>query len=800
MKKSFRKRKYSNRKYSKKKYKTNNKKNKIKKRTKYTKRKNKKKASHGKNLLGGSGPAGFAKESVSFPDHSRCLALLDTKNNWIPIRLNIERKRQALAQNRYQSHEQGRQLQEEDSEWVYLDPLDSLLFTITNLDDNTRQYIQSNECFIQKKKNPIQQKQEHKMGARHTEYSFQITIGLSADTTEASNYLHNTKAKGMKSKLIIGFPRNIGCRAEQEYMQLLRAFPDSELTQTEESSELAVTKEAVARKEDKINFNSILDIYGYYLPGIEDKVQRFNCLVFDHVINKWTEIDVEYFALEPEPEPEPEPGPEPEHAVEQAEASEIIKGTKYFIKMGDKIFGSSTIDIVKPKNNRSDSGNRKPNYQLRLNLNPQFQEGMSVSDFPLLKDTNDTRYSHKLILGWDEPSRFEEFLEMQPVYPDHLGTGETGGDTEGVSIVEKSVSKPEPEPGHEPDPAKQATATDRQQQFEYVPIYKNTMGGTHAKTNLVFVTDRNDDTPNNVYFITDGNKFTNKNSGSSPQNGSLEGWTVELIAQENVGFRGGITGVKNPHGLIKLTAPVEQHVTYSWGNYYVGLNEGSYINPIKIVPRVGEDEVGSEEETLSLYHKLKDLSLGPIHDLYIKAVERVISKFKAAGGLNTGGVFRVKSDDLSKHSDSFDKYLSELNSDTLPNFMKYVDELPKDPLLLADLLKKMYREMPFDIISREELDILTSDNTAHFNESLVGSKRSILLNLLLNLFKEINDSSYSGEDKMTVEGLKNILVPCLKLDILIQQIVIDNGGAMDEGVRESAQEIYDKMETLILYS
>lgn len=774
MKKSFRKRKYSNRKYSKKRYNTNKKRNNIKKR-RYTKRGNKKKASHGKNLLGGSGPAGFAQESVSFPDASRCLALLDTKNNWIPIRLNIERKRQALARNRYQSHEQGRQLQEEDSEWVSLDPLDPLLFTITNLDDNTRQSIQSNECFIQKKKNPIQQKQEHKMGAQNTEYSFQITIGLSADTTEASNYLHNTTAKGMKSKLIIGFPRNIGCIAKQEYMKLLREFPDSELTQTEESSELAVTKEAVTRKEDKINFNSILDIYGFYLPGIEDKVKRLNCLVFDHVINKWTAIDVEYFALEPEPE----------HAVEQAEASETIKGTKYFIKMGDKIFGSSTIDIVEPKNNRSDSVNRKPNYQLRLNLNPQFQEGMSVSDFPLLKDTNDTRYSHKLILGWDEPSRFEEFLKMQPVYPVHLGTGETGGDTE-----------PEHKPGLGPESAKQATATDLQQQNEYVVIYKNTMGGTHVKTNLVFVNSPFDDTQK-VYFMKDRES---KKSGSSPQNGSLEGWTVELIAQEDVGWRGGITGVENLYGLITLTAPVKQHVTYSMGNLYVGLDERSYINPIKIVPRVGEDEVGSEEETLSLYHKLKDLSLGPIHDLYIKAVERVISKFKAAGGLNTGGVFRVKSGDLSKHSDSFDKYLSELNSDTLPNFMEYVDELPNDPLLLADLLKQMYREMPFDIISREELDILTPDNTAHFNESLVGSKRSILLNLLLTLFKEINDSSYSGEDKMTVEGLKIILAPCLKLDTLIQQIVIDNEGEMDEGVRESVQEIYDKMGTLINYS
>lgn len=346
-------------------------------------------------------------------------------------------------------------------------------------------------------------------------------------------------------------------------------------------------------------------------------------------------------------------------------------------------------------------------------------------------------------------------------------------------IDRQGWEKLEPEPGED---------RSGQEIVSSIPIYKNKSVG-YSTTNIVFVVN-GDSTK--VYFKKEGES---KMAGSSPQNGSLEDWGVSYVREFKYGD--GITGVKTPHGLITLTAPVDQCLL--GGRFYRGSDGKKYINPIKIVPRVGEDGVGSREETLELYRKLKDLSLGPIHDLYIEAVEHVISKFKEINGLNTGGVFRVKSDDLSKHSDSFDKYLSELNSGDLSSFKGYVSTLT-DPLLLADLLKKMYREMPFDIISREELDILTHDNTTHFNESLVGSKRSILLNLLLTLFLDIHNSSYSGEDKMTVEGLKNILVPCLKLDILIEEIISDNGGVMDEGVRESAQEIYDKMETLILYS
>ena len=740
MKKSFRKIKYSNRKYSKKRYKTNKKRGNTKKKRKYTKRRNKKKTSHRKNLLGGarqqeqldaepereperepepeqSGPAGFAQESASFPIDTHCLALLDTKNNWIPINLNITRKR---SQGWRRLVIGGRE--QEDSEWDFLDPL---LFEITTLDNNKTVLIQSNECFIQKKKKSIQKEQELKMGAQNIKYSFQITIGLSADTEMASDYLHKTTAEGMKSKLIIGFPSNKGCNPEKEYMQLLRAFPDSELTITEKS---ILSSKLV---EDKIDFASIVNIYGEFQETTGDKVKTFNCFVFNHGINKWTELDVQYFVSESGTDP------------------------KYFIKIGGKIVGSSTIYIVKPKNNRSDSENVNPTYQLRLNLNPQFQMGGSLSNFPHLEATSDTLYSHKLILGWDDEYKFKEFLEMQP-------------DTEW-----ESVSGPETEP-----------------EIVSIPIYKN-KSLLYSTTNIVFVSGSGNGGTTKVFFNKEG---TTKMAGSSPQNGSLEGWAVEYVPEIKLG--GGITGVDTPHGLITLRSPVK-------GKLYVGLDGGKYINPIKIVPRVGEDGVGSQEETLKLHKKLEEIIEDSLLDLYIQAVVHVISKFKNSNGLNTGGVFMVRSDYLSKYGATFNEILSGLNSATLPHFKKYVDTLPNNPWLLADLLKIMYGKMPFDIISEKELDILTPEDTDNFYESLgVDSKRSVLLNLLLSLLKEIHDSSYSGDEKMTAEALAPFLTTSLKLDVLLKKKLLEGGmgnkgGMVNKGI---ISEINDKMETLILFS
>ena len=853
MKKSFRKRNYSNRKYSKKRYKTNKKKNKIKKRGKNTKRtkytKRRKYTKKTLRLIGGS-------SIIISPTSAgrRCLSLLDTEHNWIPIKLMIKE---------ITNHSEG----------------DFVRVVITNLNNNETVTIESNEYLIRDKK-----KEVHETDFR---YLNQITIVLNAEQSVAKQYLHKTSVKGYQSKLILGFPPHEGCVPFDEYTKLMESGLLAEGTKIavaaeEEAARIAAEEEAarIAAASHPtldvaataIDFASVVNIYKEFNKQYKKLVKKFPCLVFNMVNKAWGNINLEYLAP--------------------------TDKNNTFIKMGDWILGSSTINIVKPKNNRSDSEHVNPNFQLRLNLNPQVYGDRDLSECPYLYLSSDTQYSHKLILGWEEETQFINFIQSTGGNLREFGNIESEPETESE---QKS-----PEQGREEWGDFEFVNTEDEGQlveedfelvntvnaFEYIPIYKNTKGGTHVKTNLVIVSDRKDGTLKGVYFSDDVYSQSSP-AGSSPENTSLEGWTVELIENENVGVRGGITGVDNPHGLIKLTAPDLQRVTGSFGLLYRGIDRGYYLNPIKLVPRVG-DRVGSLAETLKLNRKLEEIIMQyiqqgqkeqqgasvaqpiqsptsrttgvsaevdysleeqpgvqkeqqgasvaqpiqsptsrttgvsaevdysleeqpgvqkkqsssthgheglieehPLLDLYIKAVTHVIKKFKDADGLNTGGVFRVESDYSKKHTHSFDKYLSGLNSTTLPLFTKYVDDLTEDdPKLLAYLLKRMYRKMPFDIISEKELDILTPGDTGGFYESLGGkdSKRSILLNLLLTLFKEIHYSDYAGEDKMTAKALATSLTTSLKLDVLLQKKLLEMGNT------GPISEMNDKMEILILHS
>lgn len=727
MKKSFRKKKYS-----KNKYKTNKRKNKIKKRGKYTKRRKYTKKTL--RLIGGS-------STITSPtsDRARCLSLLDTENNWIPITLEIKE---------ITNHSEG----------------DFVKVVITNLNNNKTVTIESNEYLIRDKKQEV-----HDTDFR---YLHQITIVLNAEQSVAQQYLHKTSVKGYQSKLILGFPASAGCAPKNEYTKLMESGLLAEGTRIAVAAEEEAARIAAASHPTldvaatAIDFVSVVNLYGEfkseYKECVPPLVNNFPCLVFNRHNEAWENINLEYLV------------------------SPDTNNT--FIKMGNWILGSSTINIVEPKNNRSDSKHVNPNFQLRLNLNPQVLNlnpqvygDRSTSGCPYLDSSSDTQYSHKLILGWEEKTHFINFIQS------------TGGN---LQEFENIGSEPESEPVVNEDEVVEEdfefVNTEDVDVFETIPIYKNTMVGTHAKTNLVIVSDRKDGTLKHVYFIKDGVP-THEISGSSPQNRSLEGWRVELIQKDDVGVRGGITGVDNPHGLIKLTAPDAQHAALSLGKLYLGSDGGNYLNPIKILPRVGGN-VGSLTETLSLYHKLKDFNEIPILDLYIQAVTHVISKFEGVGGIETGGVFRVQSDYLSEHRGSFDEYLSGLNRDNIHEFMRYVDELPKDPKLLADLLKKMYREIPIDIISESCLELITPGNTDEFYKSLGGrgSKRSILLKLLLSLLKEIHESEYDGDEKMGSSEFAPLLPAYLKIDELFN-------AAARQGDSGSLNEIFDKIEILILH-